>query len=378
MRLLIIGGTGVLSTAVVAEALRKGVSVTMINRGNRASNIPDNVILIKSDCRDYDTIERHIQSQYYDAVIDFLCYDEAQAKSSIEFYSKYAKQYIFISSAAVIDTRNSGVFNEDSPKVLPLWGYSVQKWKAEEFVRSFARERRLNYTIIRPCVTYDDTRIPYGFSPRYGYHWTFVARAKAGKPILTWNEGKNRCNMMRVEDFAKGVVGLISNEKAYNESFNICGDEAPSFRQVLEAMESCLGFVFPKIDVPVSFMAEALPGRKGELYGRSFDAIHSNSKIKQIVPFFDQSIDLKEGVSKTITAYKSKNYQYGIDWIYDAQCDYIIRKWCKMKGINVSRYNLGFIDYLENATLRDRLLYYSIYWQDSALVKAIKILKRLF
>ena len=362
MRLLIIGGTGVLSTAVVAEALRKGVSVTMINRGNRASNIPDNVILIKSDCRDYDTIERHIQSQYYDAVIDFLCYDEAQAKSSIEFYSKYAKQYIFISSAAVIDTRNSGVFNEDSPKVLPMWDYSVQKWEAEEFVRSFARERRLNYTIIRPCVTYDDTRIPYGFSPRYGYHWTFVSRAKAGKPILTWNEGKNRCNMMRVEDFAKGVVGLISNEKAYNESFNICGDEAPSFRQVLEAMESCLGFVFPKIDVPVSFMAEALPGRKGELYGRSFDAIHSNSKIKQIVPFFDQSIDLKEGVSKTITAYKSKNYQYGIDWIYDAQCDYIIRKWCKMKGINVSRYNLGFIDYLENATLRDRLLYYSIYW----------------
>jgi len=54
----------------------------------------------------------------------------------------------------------------------------------------------------------DDTHIPYGISPQYGYHWTLIARILSGKPIIRWNGGINRCNMMRVEDFAVGVIGL--------------------------------------------------------------------------------------------------------------------------------------------------------------------------
>ncbi len=59
----------------------------------------------------------------------------------------------------------------------------------------------VKYTIIRPCVTYGDTRILLWHCSIIWLSLTLIARVLNGKPIVRWNEGNNRCNMMRVEDF---------------------------------------------------------------------------------------------------------------------------------------------------------------------------------
>ena len=59
--------------------------------------------------------------------------------------------------------------------------------------------------------------------------------------------------MMRVEDFAVGVVGLIGNPMAYNEAFNICGDETPSFNEVLECLSELIGASPKLVDVDSFF-----------------------------------------------------------------------------------------------------------------------------
>ena len=309
MKLLVIGGTGVLSSAVVSEAISRGIEVTMINRGHRMERIPQGVAFIKADSRDAETIDKALAGCPFDAVIDFVCYDRQQVENSLNLFSKYVDQYIFISSAAVLDTRVQGVLNEDSPKVLPTWDYSVQKWDAELSVQERCAGSGIHYTIIRPGITYDDTRIPYGFAPLYGYHWTFVERAKAGKPLVTWNNGQNRCNMMRVEDFAVGVVSLVANEKAMNEAFIVCGDEAPSFMDVVKTLEKSVGMVIPTIDINVNFLQSLVPGRKGEMEGRSRDAVLSNAKIKEAAPEFKQNISLDEGVGMTVEAYQNARFQ---------------------------------------------------------------------
>ena len=216
MNILIIGGTGVLSTAVTSAALNKGIGVTMINRGNRL--IPEGVEHIKADKDDRCLIENTLKNRYFDAVIDFLCYTDEETKRSVSLYSKHTKQYIYISSCAVYNTEllYGKLGDEDSPKELSIWPYSLNKCNSEQLLKSLFANTEVNYTIVRPCVTYDNTRIPYGISPRYGYHWTLCARIKAGKPIIRWNQGVNRCNIMRVEDFAVGLVGLIGNQYSYH------------------------------------------------------------------------------------------------------------------------------------------------------------------
>ena len=218
MKVLLIGGTGVLSAAVANEAVKQGIDVSMVNRGRRP--LPDGVQLLKSDKDDYDNIAQLIGGNHYDAVIDFLCFTDAQVTRSFSFYKQYTQQYFFISSCAVYDTRIEGVKTEDSPKVLSIWKYSVDKWASEEHLYAMAAESGIYYTVVRPGVTYDDTRIPYGIMPPYGFHWTLVERIKHGKPVIRWNMGENRSSMMRVEDFAVGLVGLIGNPEAFNEALD--------------------------------------------------------------------------------------------------------------------------------------------------------------
>ena len=374
MEILLIGGTGVLSGAVAAEALKRGYEVSVINRGNHP--IAQGLNLIKADRTDYNYIESQLKGRKFDAIIDFLCYNEKDLKESFSLYHRYTNQYFFISSCAVYDTSKGGVCSENSPKVLPVWSYSVNKWASECLLREMAEKTKCNYTVIRPCVTYGDTRIPYGIYPAYGYHWTLCARALVGKPLIRWNKGLNRCNMTRVEDFSIGLVGLIGNKKAYNEAFNICGEETPSFNDVLAVLEKELNCTIPVVDITSEFYAKELPSRAGEILGgRSIDAINSNEKIKSVVPEFKQTISLKDGIAKTLSAYKEQHYQKGIDWQFDAECDRIIGKWCKQNEIVTRGMNLKFVDYLGNATLNDKIKYYMALHERNILFKVFRKLK---
>lgn len=376
MKVLLIGGTGVLSTAVAKEAVRQGISVFMINRGKRP--LPDGVELLKSDKDDFDRIKLLIGDNTFDAVIDFLCFTDAQITRSFNFYKQYTQQYFFISSCAVYDTRKKGIKTEDSPKVLPIWKYSVDKWASEEHLYKMAAEAGVNYTIVRPGVTYDDTRIPYGIMPPYGYHWTLVERIKHGKPVIRWNKGKNRSSMMRVEDFAVGVVGLIGNPKAYNEAFNICGDEAPTYNDVITVVEKWLGKKAVFIDVTPEFYANQIPNQKGEILGgRGLDAVSSNEKIKSVVPTFRQTISLEEGVVKTLEVYENDHFQKGIDWVFDAYQDRTAKMWCKNNGIDTSLYNLEFVDYLHSANRKDKINYCIAYYQNNVFIKVMALSRRV-
>lgn len=373
MHILIIGGTGVLSSAVASEAIKKGIKITMINRGRHS--VPENVELIKSDRNNYDFIKKSLDGRTFDAVLDFLCYSDKETEESVRRYSPYTRQYFFISSCAVYNTEKMAgkPCKEDDVKSLPIWEYSVNKWKSELKIHSLFAKIDCNYTIIRPCVTYGNTRIPYGISPEYRYHWTLIARILAGKPIIRWNGGNNRCNMTRVEDFAVGVVGLIGNKKAYNEAFNVCGDETPSWNDVLDKISKIIGKKIKIVDIPSEFYAKELPSRKGEILGgRSIDAIMDNSKIKSIVPEFRQTIYIEEGIQKTIEAYKQNNFEEGIDWKFDADTDRIIAKWCKQNKSKISDLNLLFIDYLHTARNKERIIYFMEKHKDMVIFRMIR------
>ena len=356
LKLLLIGGTGVLSSAVARRAMATGLSVTMINRGSRPA--PEGAERLVCDCRDLGAVEALLVGRRFDAVIDFLSWTADQLRASFPLYSPHCSQYVFISTSAVYDTRVPGWKSEDAPKVNPLWDYSGEKWDCERLLAELAVGSPCRTTVIRPSITYDDTRIPYGVMPRNGTHWTLAARILAGKPVVRWNGGVARWNMTRAEDFAVGCVGLVGNERAFGEAFNVCGDETPSFAEVIDTVAGLLGKKAVAVDVDAEFYAKEIPRKAGEILGgRSLDSLDSNARLKSAVPEFRQTIGLREGIARTLDAYRRQNYQLGIDWTFDAETDRTIRNWCLARGIDPSRYNLAFTDYLGTATEADRKTY---------------------
>lgn len=377
MKLLVLGGTGILSTAVVNEALNLGFEVTMINRGNNRNLINPLAKLIKGDIRNNpEGIRDSLLGERFDAVIDFLIWNIEQLKLSLSLFSDIASQYIFISSAQAYNTSINGLLTEESELVQPLWKYSVNKVKSEQYLMNFCKEKPLKYTIIRPGVTYGDTRIPYGMYPKMGMHWTIVERIKAGKPIVTWNNGNNRLNLTRSEDFAKGAVGLVGNSLAFNQIFNVVGDNIYSWKEVLLTLGRIINKEVIMLDVPVDFYAKYLYGDKKEMLigGRATDLICSNMKLKQAVPSFKTNYSLEEGLQKTIEAYKYNNYFKGIDYEYDALLDRITHDYIKLKPQNMS-INIGFIPYM-NTNLKERIIsakqYYFTYYKTSLTLRSAK------
>lgn len=379
MKVLIIGGTGILSKAVVDECANIGYEVTMLNRGRRKLFINENVELLKCDIHDPNLVKKMLGDRVFDAVIDFLCYNKKDIDYSINLLGSFSKQYIFISSAQAYNTSYDSILTENSKLGQPLWSYSMNKVECEETLKILCQEKGINYTIIRPGVNYDNTRIPYGMYPPIGQHWTLCARILSGKPIITWNNGDNKLNLTRVEDFAKGVIGLIGNEKAYSEAFNVVGDYVYSWREVLDTLGALLGTEVKTIDVPVEFYAKELTKESDKqmlIGGRSQNLVCSNKKLKVVYPEFECRYNLEEGMKLTLDFYKTHDYLNGFDYDYDGESDRIIHKY--EKGFGLPSSKLGFIDYASKATLRDRIKYYISYYKNSIIVKAILKLKQLF
>jgi hypothetical protein len=179
--------------------------------------------------------------------------------------------------------------------------------------------------------------------------------------------------MMRVEDFAVGVVGLIGNPQAKNEAFNICGDDACSWNEVVEIVANDLDLKPVYFDITSDDYKRHYSQKSGEIAGRSFDAIIDNKKIKEIVPVFKQTMSLKEGIAKTIAAYRNQNYQKGIDWKFDANCDRIIKEYCKENKFDTTEMNLHFVDYLSNAKFADKIEYELELYKNLFFVKMINL-----
>lgn len=348
MNILIIGGTGILSAAVVDACISCGYNVTMLNRGRNVKFINSQAELLKCDIYDETMVKTMLDGRHFDVVIDFLIRLQPELEYSLKLLGNIADQYVFISSAQAYNTAVKGVLEEDSELVMPLWSYSVNKAKCEKFLIDYAQTNSINYTIIRPGVNYDDRRIPYGIFPPIGMHWTMVARILAGKPMITWNGGMNKLNLTRVEDFAVGMVGLLGKREAYNESFNVVGDYSYTWKDVLDTLGELLNTEVKTVDLPVDFYANELVGddREALLGGRSQDLICSNEKMKKIVTSYVTKFDLKTGLAKTLAFYRENNYFNGIHYGWDGDTDRIINKYYKLVGHPKDR-GLVFIPYLD-------------------------------
>src|SRR4051812_19495764 len=97
MKVLIIGGTGLISVGIVKHLLARGADVTMLNRGKRENTLPPNVKAIHGD-RYQKVVLDDASSLKFDAVIDMCCFDPDTCKNALDAFAGKTKQFIFCST----------------------------------------------------------------------------------------------------------------------------------------------------------------------------------------------------------------------------------------------------------------------------------------
>ena len=222
MKVLIIGGTGTISTEVVKKSLKMGYDVTVLNRGNNNDRIPKGVNVLIGDINDENKMAEVLSGYTFDSVVQFLTFTKEQIKRDVRLFSSKTKQYIFISSASayhkpVIDYP----ITEETPLKNPYWQYSRDKIECEEYLKTV---NDFHVTIVRPSHTYDNRMIMAPVT-RCQAEYAHIKRLIEGKPIIIPGDGTSLWTITHAEDFANSFVYLIGNEKAYNEAFHITSDK---------------------------------------------------------------------------------------------------------------------------------------------------------
>ncbi len=300
MKVLFIGGTGVISSACSTLALAKGVDLYHLNRGRtKAIRIIPGVKTLSADIRNAEAVVHAIGTHQFDAIVDWLAFEPAQLTQNLQIFQGKTRQYVLISSASAYQKPPQKLpITEDTPLENPFWDYSRQKIACEEALVAHQKQFGLPYTIIRPSHTYDKTMIPL----RGGY--TAMHRMQQGKPVVVHGDGTSIWTLTHHKDFAVGLVGLLGNPAAINEAFHITSGEWLSWNQIYHLFGNAMGVEPHLVHVPSRVIAQYHPAFGDNLLGdKSHSLIFDNSKIKAAVPAFDPSIPFKQGVSEIVKWY---------------------------------------------------------------------------
>lgn len=304
MRVLFIGGTGVISSACIERAVGKGFEVYVYNRGSRNDDLPPGVRVLRGDVRDPKITDDVLGDFTFDVVVDWVAFTKEHVDRDIEFFSGRTGQYIFISSASAYAKPPSGTFiTEGCMLGNPHWQYSRDKIACEgQLVRAW-REKSFPVTIVRPSHTYGNMMIPSIFDRGA----TIVDRIRKGREIIVPGDGASRWTLTHNSDFAKGFVGLLGNPAALGEAFHITSDEALTWDQIHRNIAARLGTEARIVHIPADFICRMYPEFTGPLKGdKIYTALFDNTKIRRLVPEFYCTTPFHLGIEKSLRCLESR------------------------------------------------------------------------
>ncbi len=325
MRVLFIGGTGIISSACSALALEQGIDLSLLCRGQAPRAVPEGAKVLQGDIRDPASARQALGDRTFDAVVNFIAFDTSHIENDIELFSGRTSQYVFISSASAYKKPvDNWPITESTPLHNPHWQYSRNKIACEDLLIRAYREKGFPATIVRPSHTYDKTLLP--FDP-YQCGYTVLQRMKQGKPIILHGDGTSLWVLTHHRDFAKGFCGLLANPKAIGETFHITSDEVLTWNEIYTAVGRAAGVTPTLVHVPSSIIAREHPEWGAGLLGdKAHSVIFDNGKIKRFVPGFECTIPFSRGAEEIVSFYEANPDFEPVDAKIDALMDRLAAK----------------------------------------------------
>jgi nucleoside-diphosphate-sugar epimerase len=327
MKILFIGGTGNISSAVSRLAVAKGFDVFHLNRGTRNIIIPG-VTTFSGDISNPSKLPDEFYKHNWDVVVNWIAFNPEDIERDIKLFENKTKQYIFISTASVYHKPAiQTIVTESTPLHNPFWDYSMNKIKCEECLMEAYGKNQFPATIVRPSLTYDRV-IPIAIG---GFNeFTAADRILKGEKIIVHDDGKAFWTVTHSDDFAKGFTGLLGNEKAIGQAFHITSDEILTWNQIYITLAEALGKTAKIVHVPTEFICRINPSYTGTLKGdKASSVIFDNSKIKKFVTDFKASIPFNEGIKRTIAWFNANPDKKIVNENTNKMMDLIIQKYEK-------------------------------------------------
>ncbi len=319
MKILFVGGTGIISSACSRLAVANGHELDLLVRGESSQlrPPPPEANIIRADIRDRNATLKALSGKKYDAVVDFVAFTTEHIENDLAIFKDKTAQLVFISSASAYHkpVRHLPI-TESTPLHNPFWQYSRDKIACELRLFQAYQEEGMPITIVRPSHTYDKTLLP--FDP-HGAGGTVLSRIDRGLPVIVHGDGTSLWTLTHNTDFAVGLLGLLGHPAAIGEAFHITSDESIPWNEVIQSVARAAGKEAKIVHVASDTLAKR-HSRWGEglLGDKSHSVIFDNSKIKRLVPSFKAVVPFSQGAREIVGFYRENPERCVVDAEIDA------------------------------------------------------------
>jgi nucleoside-diphosphate-sugar epimerase len=260
MRILLLGSSGLLSGAALAEFLDEGHDVFALARGSHPWPARPRLTALTSDRRDAGALAAVLRGERFDFTADFLAYDDADVERLFDVPDFGPGRLAMISSGQVylVGTSPRPPFVEadaDSPpspepargtRDHQEWAYGMGKRAAEAALLQRASSRGVPALSLRLPVIQGEAD---GHASRR--LWAWLERMRDGGPVLLPEGGVQRVRFLYAADAARALVRLAGLERWPAEpALNLAQPDEPTLREFLEQVAAAAGLA-PRF-VPVS------------------------------------------------------------------------------------------------------------------------------
>jgi nucleoside-diphosphate-sugar epimerase len=321
MRILFLGGAGMIGSAVAAEAVSQGHELTIVTRGVPRRAVPAGVRQLRGDVYQAAALGALLGSERYDSVVNWVGYTPAQLDGHPSLFARLTAQYVFISTCSVF-ARPVPLLpvTESSPRRQPVFGYARDKVACEDYLTAAYRTDGFPLTIIRPGHTYDRSVVPLLSG------WTAIDRMRAGKPVIVHGDGTSLWTLMHSSDFARALVPLLGNGQTIGESVNAVSGDMLTWDQIHLTLAAAAGVTGPVLVHRSSdSIARELPGWADVLeHDFRHTMVFDNVKLRRLVPGFAPRYSFAAGAREIISYHDADAARCRVDGDLDAAFDRLL------------------------------------------------------
>lgn len=296
MKVLVVGGTGNISTSIVDELIGQGHEVSVVVRGGHRDELPPQVRRIQADRRDYAAFESLMGEQTWDAVIDMVAFTADDAASALRAFTGRAGHYVVCSTVVTYGHDFTTLPTREDEPQRATDAYGGGKVAMERVLRE--TEGPLPITILRPSHTFG--RIPV-IRQVTGLDPTFIDRLRRGRPILVTDTAEDLTWMsLHVDDAALAFAHCLGREACFGKAYNVVGDETYSWADYHRRIASALGLEAELVPMPLDQIVAAGGAKTSILGVTAHHGWFTNDAIRRDVPEFRQAITFEDGIRRNV------------------------------------------------------------------------------
>ena len=304
MRVLILGGSGLISTEATRALMELGHETFAMTRGTTPFRVAEaggrTVQPVTGDRGNKEALKRLLDEVNPDAVIDFICYEPQPMHDLVASRNAKLKHIVFVSTVCALGGPLAEHPARSSTECRPVSDYGVKKKEIEEIVRDAHRSGIVAGTIFRPSST--DGPGAWLSGNMWGRDGALFALLKARRPVIVCAGGV-LCHHGSTRDVGRAVAFSVGRPACFGKTYQAVGDECVTQTEWIRRTAGGIGAKDSNIvEIDAGWLCDRLSKWKGVGFLKTiwrYHGIFDTSELKRDIPEWRPELTIADNARLT-------------------------------------------------------------------------------